>query len=532
MAEQFKVHCRIIDYVDVVDHKLAEIIRGVCADGSLGSLKGKPGITFLMPTDKNFLKRLHDLAYSDNVDDVDKANELINNLIIRNIYKNAGEWLAHRDDIANSLFPSQSLELEGVSGETVTFKSGAKATLDKGFKDGSPRKNLAVWKLTGEIPVTSDKVSPAKYIKLMRKKTGGYSPSSVESQSLRFRIMQQVESEYLAACKGNSASWWGTGSSPSAVFNRYVASLADWMNTNGYSDLVRDLIIPQLSFDVIDFYAIVEPHRASGNYLLSDDIIRGWFGSKHSGVMTQDQIQKLLNTRSDAMVFSNRKCIIMCSKKLQAEFDACVNSNKMRQCAEQVGKYYDILDAENRIGDATKVYPAALADFYRENPGLKQTQDELRYVSVAMTHKIEQSCDCGLFNELSNLIGECLHASSKADRMANLKLLNGPALRFHVDPRDRVRDIKAFVCSAMFMYIPLTEEEIREESSKKRPSIDGIVLPDVRANIYAKYTFDLGDEPRSYSGSCELTVASIERMNLDELSDEVKSALRARFSEM
>ncbi len=529
MAEQFKVHCRIIDYLDTVNPKLAAIIRGVCAEGSLGSLKGKPGITFLMPTDKDFLKKLHDLAYSDNVDDVDMANELINNLIVRNIYKNAGDWLAHRDDIANSLFPSQSLELDTVTGETVVFKSGAKATPDKSFKDGSPRKNLAVWKLTGEIPVTTDRISPAKYIKLMRKKTGGYYPSSAESQTLRFRIMQQVESEYLAACKGHAASWWGSGAGPSSVYNRYVASLADWMNLNGYSDLVRNLIVPQLSFDIIDFYAIVEPHRASGNYLLSDDIIRGWFGAKHAGVISKEQIQQLLASKdSAAKVFADRKCIIACSKRLQAEFDACVNSNKMRQCAEQVGKYYDILDAENRIGDAAGVFPQQLADFYRENPGLKQTTDELRYVSIAMTHKVEQSCDCGMFNELSNLIGECLHASNKTERMANLKLLNGPALRFHVAPRDRVRDIEAFVKSAMFMYIPLTEAEIREESAKKRPSVDGIALPDVRGNIYAKYTFDQ-DASAGFTGGCELTVASIERMNLDELSDDVKEALRAKM---
>jgi len=526
MADQFKVHCRIIDYVEIANKELATIIKGVCADGSLGSLKGKPGITFLMPVDKNFLKKLHDLAYSANVDDVDKANELINNLIVRDILRTPGDWMTHRDDIPNSLFPSQKLDVDSVSGETVVFKSGAKAVVDKGFKDGSHRKNLAVWKLTGEIPVTDDKPSEGKYIKLARKngKSGGYTPSTVESQSLRFKIMQQVESEYYAAaCNRANGSWWSAESHPSSVYNRYVASLIDWMLANGHADLVRDVIVPQLSFDIIDFYAIFEPHRGSGNYLLSDSIINGWYGSKHAGVVSKEQLQQLLNAKSDAIVYSNRKCIIACTKKLQAEFEACANSNKMRACAEQVAKYYDILDAENRIGDALKVFPQPLADFYRENPGLKQTQDELRYVSIGMTHKFEQSCNTGLFHELSNLIGECLHAHNKAERMANLQLLNSTALRFHVAPQDRVRDIKAFVKSAMFMYIPLNENEIKEESSKKRPQVDGIALPDVRGNIYAKYTFELPST--GYSGACELTVGSIQRMNFNELSDDVKEAL-------
>lgn len=522
MADQFKVHCRIIDYVGTTNPKLADIIKGVCADGSLNSSKGKLGVTFLMPMDKDFLKKLHDLAYSANVDDVDKANELINNLIIRDIFRTPGDWMTHRDDIPNSLFPSQKIEVESVSGDSIVFKSGAKATIDKGFKDGSQRKNLAVWKLVGEIPVTDDKPSDGKYTKQARKKTGGYTPSSTESQTLRYKIMQQVESEYVAACGGGSG-WWGKTSQPSAIYNRYVASLIDWMQSNGYSDLVRDLVVPQLSFDIIDFYVLVEPHRGSGNYLLNDNIISGWFGSQHVGIVTKDQIQKLLNAQSPAKVYSDRKCIILCTKKLQAEFVACANSNKMRQCAEQVGKYYDILDAENRIGEASGVYPAPLADFYRENPGLKQTQDELRYVAIAMTHKFELSCDKGLFNELSNLIGECLHAHNKAERLANLKLLNGPSLRYHVAPQDRVRDIESFVKSAMFMYIPLNEAEIAEESSKKRPQVDGIPLPDVRGNIYAKYTFD--NVNAGYSGACELTVGSIQRMNFNDLSDDIKAAL-------
>lgn len=528
MADQFKVHCRIIDYITVKNRELAEIIRGVCADGSLGSLKGKPGVTFLMPTDKAFLKKLSELAYSANVDDVEKANELINNLIVRDIMRTPGDWMNHHDDIPNSLFPSQKLAVDSVAGDAIVFKSGAKAVVDKDFKDGSHRKNLAVWKLTGEIPVTVDKLSEGKYIKLAKKnaKTGGYTPSTVESQSLRFKIMQQVEAEYFAAVcsqSGNFLSSWWSKNNPCSIYNRNVASLMDWMIANGHGDLVRDLIVPQLSFDIIDFYAIFEPHRGSGNYLLNDSIISGWYGSKHNAVVSCAQVQQLLSANSDATVYADRKCIIMCTKRLQAEFDACVNSNKMRQCADLVTKYYDILDTENRIGSANKVFPQPLADYYAANPGLKQTLDELRYVSIGMTHKFEQSCNVGLFHELTNLIGECLHAHTKAERMSNLQLLNSNALKFHVAPQDRVRDIKAFVKSAMFMYIPLSEKEIAEESSKKRPQVDGIALPDVRGNIYAKYTFESGSN--GYTGACELTVASIQRMKFEDLSDEVKAAL-------
>ena len=99
---KFKVHCKIIDYVEQQDPELAQIIRAVCADGALTSLKGKPGITFLMPLDKAFREKLLKLATSDNYEDVDKANDMINALIIRDIFRSPADWMAHKDDIPNS----------------------------------------------------------------------------------------------------------------------------------------------------------------------------------------------------------------------------------------------------------------------------------------------------------------------------------------------------------------------------------------------------------------------------------------------
>src|SRR5277367_4332191 len=107
MSNKFKTYCRIIDYLTVADPDLAELIRGTCTEMSLTSLKGKPGITFLAPQDKKYREEIAKLAYSEDVNDAMKAADMINALIIKDKLKTPQQWQAHRDDLPNSIHPSQ-----------------------------------------------------------------------------------------------------------------------------------------------------------------------------------------------------------------------------------------------------------------------------------------------------------------------------------------------------------------------------------------------------------------------------------------
>lgn len=531
--QEFKTHCRIIDYVEQADPELARIMHGVCVDQSLG-VKGKPGVTFLMPQDKDFIKKLSALAYSANVDDSEKANDMINNLIIKDVFKTPGEWVAHKDDIPNALFPSQSIEVDSVSGDTVIFKSGAKATIDKNFRDASKRKNLAIWKLTGEIPVTTDRPSNGKYIKAARAaKTGGYAPGLVESQNLRFQISRHVEREYiLAACNYRNGSWFKNQPVPACVYNKYVASLVNWMMNNGHSELVREVIVPQISFDILDFYVFVEPHRRTGSPLLASDIISGWWSAyQNNNAPVADicaLVQSMLKAggRSNAMIYTDRKCLAKCINSVREEIMNAAQS-KPRLAPVQIEAVYNILDSENRIKDARGVYPDALAAYYRENAGLKLLQDELRYLVIAKAKEFENTCDMGAFHEMSNLIAEAMAACNKDERAKCLSLLHAGIIKFMIAPNDRVDEIKTFVYSCMFLYMPCTEEERRAESTHKRPQVNGIPVPNVREWIYSRYTIDIPSDAKT--GGCELTVSSIERMDFESLSDEIKEALKRKL---
>src|ERR1700743_1507318 len=100
-GKQFKTYCKIMDYIDAVDPELATLARGLCVDLSLNSFRRKPGITFLMPQDKSFRAKLEKLAYSDNIMEATKATEMLNALVIQDVFKTPAEWKTR--EVSNSL---------------------------------------------------------------------------------------------------------------------------------------------------------------------------------------------------------------------------------------------------------------------------------------------------------------------------------------------------------------------------------------------------------------------------------------------
>lgn len=529
--KQFKTHCRIIDYIESTDADLAQVIRGVCADGSLGSTKGRPGTTFLMPQDKAFIKKISDLAFSSDVDDADKANDMINALIIRDVFKTPGEWMAHKDDIPNALYPSQHVEVESATATEIIFKSGARATLDKNFKDASRRKNLAVWKLTGEIPVTKDKNATNKYTRQAKGKTGGYAASTVESQNLRFQICKQVEQEFAAAAMQKKGAWINYGRAAVGVYHVYTQSLINWMLNNGHGELVRDRVIPIISLDVVDFYFLVEPHKTGTNMLLSDAIIKGWWDNKNSAEKQKyvfNHVGMLQNKTSanGALVYANRAKIVAEINLARKKVTGIIES-KPRAGPEMIEKIYKELEANNSIGAASPIYPADLAAFYNQEAGLKLVQDELRYLSFAIFQKLDSNFDLGLFHEVTNMIGECLHAGNPDDRSRCLRLLNTKTIKYLIAPTEKIQEIHMFVECGMFLYIPLTIAEI-EASGVKRPTVGNIVVPDMRDWLYKMYTNDINDG--AFTGASEHSfIESLKALDVDDLSPEDLAALKQKL---
>jgi hypothetical protein len=490
-TKKFKTYCRIIDYVDAVDSELAELIRGTCVDLTLGSTKGKPGITFLMPQDKALRKKLADLAYSDQVEDANKASDMFNAMIFRDVFKSPSDWMAKKDDIPNCLLPSQHVELDSVSGKEVVFKSGARAVIDDGFKDASRKTNLAVWKLvSGEIPVTTDKPSKLKYAKMNKGKTGGYDVSAQMSSSERYKIATAIENAYVLHQLQK-----GTGIDVSSrdIYFEYTMSLINYIiNVRKDTAVMYEKVLPLISLDKLDFYLLVEPHKYGGNYLLDDGLIQEWWLQKgahpHNPKDVRLQIEELLKSGTGALVYTNRDQLLGKIADIRCQLAQYIDG-RPRNCVDEIAKVYEQLEKSNSIGGLGPVFPAQLAAHYQNEPGLKMIQDELRYLTYGAFKSLESEpmFDQGRFHEITNMIGDCLFAATEDERAKQQKLLNKNSIKYLISPTEKIGEIRVFLYSTMFMYIPLTESEamnLKQKHSIRRPDPQNIVVFNIAKDLF------------------------------------------------
>jgi hypothetical protein len=460
---------------------------------------------------------------------------MINNLIIKDIFNTPGEWMAHKDDIPNSLYPSQHIEIDSVTPTEVIFKSGARATLDKDFtpaKDKfnpAKRRNLAVWRLTGkEIPITKDKPSSGKYKDHFKQqgKSGGYIPVKDQIEGLRFLIRSEVENKYFAACSIRNKS-------ARRVYCKYSLSLIDWMMNNGHNKLVYD-ILPILSFDAVDFYFLLEPDRVVGNMLIPNDIINGWWESKtYESVDTNGIIKRLQDIlrsgKDQSAVYKNRAGLIKeinnISKNIYLK-----TASKPRTLPDAIAAEYDNLENNNKIGQISNVYPDYLANFYRENKGLKMLHDEMRYYCCASFSNIERYCHIGDFHAFSNFMAECTHAGTGEERKNILRLLNAKIIKYQIEPEARVKELQTFLCSGLFLYILLTEEETKSLGQMKRPN-QSIEVPDFRGIVYNMHT--LNTHAKTGAGeNHKMTAEDVRKMNFEDLPEDVLEELRKKLAEV
>lgn len=524
-GKQFKTYCKIIDYVDSVDADLAALLRGTCADMPLNSFKGKPGITFLMPQDKAFRAKLEKLAYSDKTEEASKAGDMLNACIIRDVFKTAAEWKSR--EVANSLYPSQVVEVDSVSAKEVTFKSGAKAVLDEGFKDSSRRSNIAVWKLvSGEIPVTTDK--PAQSRMRPKGKVGAYDAGVLHSQSERFKIALAVENAY-ALCRLQHHT---SGTPQKCAYLDHTLSLINFiMHVRNDTATLYEKILPLISLDKIDFYLLVEPHKMNGPHLLDDALIHEWWSQKHNHTFccakVIEEINVLLTGGSGALVYTDRNACLDKIADLRQKLSQMAEA-RPRNCVDEIAKHYAELESNNSIEGLAGIYPAPLAQYYASEPGLKMIQDELRYLTYGAFKRLESSFDFGAFNELTNMIGECLHAAAPDDRSRQHKLLNKNTIKYMISPAENVQEIKTFMYSTMFMYIPLTCDEaanLKFKHSIRRPDPSSIVVFNIAKDLYIQHNRVIN--PKMPAADL---IAALRELKLETLDPALRVEIQKKFS--
>lgn len=529
-AKEFKTFCRIIDYVHSANPDLGAIMVGVCSDLPLNSLKGKPGITFLMPQDKAFLDTLEKLAYSDKTEEANKAGEMLNALIIRDYIRSPAEWKSR--EISNSLYPAQVVEVESTTAKEVVFKSGAKAVLDEKFRDASRRQNLAVWKLTGSIPVTTDKLAKPPQRK-PQGKTGAYQPDAVHAQRLRFKIGIIVENEYAAACAHSHAV--GRNGATTDVYQEYSLSLVDFiLHERKDRALALERVIPMIGFDKMDFYFLVEPHKNGGEYLLDDNLINEWWSWKRDhkcsiSSVTRD-INSILNDASGTgLIYTDRSKVLEAIARARASVAAAIDG-RPRQAVDDLAKVYTELESSNTISGVGPIYPTGVAHYYASEPGLKMMHDELRYRAFGAFAKLEAELfDVFSYHHLVNLIGECLHAGT-SERDGQRKLLSRATVRSMISPTELIDEIKVFLYSTMFLQIPLTPtdaDQLKQKYTTSRPDPANMRVYNIAKLNFTRHARILTHDALRVGHDLTAALRSIDPATLDP---HVRAELLAKLS--
>lgn len=440
----FKTYCRIIDYLDAKDSDLAQLVRGTCTDMTLGSTKGKAGITFLIP-DEDYRKKIAKFAYASDPAEATRACDMVNALILRDVFKSGADFMAKRNNIPNSLYPSQHVGVKDVKGNTVTFESGAVATLDAGFKDSSKKQNLAVWHLKGEIPVTTDK--PAKIERVQNRsvkgssKRGGYDQSAANdlSKNLRWKIAVTVENEYGLALMQRQL-----GGKMQDPFVRCAMSLVEYLHEKNPELLEQAL--PLLSASKADFYFLIEPHRDGPDYLINGEYIADWWKSRatHTAGSGCAIISKLAAEKGPAAgkVPAYLGDIDRRRKEL---LKGC--ETRPRDCVSQVEAAYVAHCGGQEAGE------------------LKLLQDELRFLIHCSFSELEAepAYDSGKLGQIVNMIGEYMNkmAGTSEERKSGRKVFNAAALKFAIAPAEKIEVIKCFINSNYFLFTPLSESDAR-----------------------------------------------------------------------
>lgn len=508
-TKKIKTYKSIVEYLEKNDPVIATLLKDTCADYSL-NIKGKQGITFLVPKDASFRAKLNDLAYSDNTDDVNKACDMLNALIIPDILKSTIDWMNKRDDIPNSL--RQAIEVDGISGRDIKLKNNARVSLEPKFVDGSKKQNLSIWNLSGgEIP-TDGKPSQFKYAqktKGKKTKSGGVSVSNNNPISgLRKQIAIEVENAYMfdriGRTMGGSRKYSGDSSHSSEkkerdIYLEYTLNLINFIvNVKGDLALFYGRILPLVSFQKVDFYNFIEPHKNCGQYIVPDYVINEWYSVKNSHNFN---MQKIIDQIGEHLTIAGKTEQVKCYSDRMAILTA-IDSSRMkimqssqtrpREIVDHIGKVYDDLSTNNRIDGLTNIYPPDLANIYASEKGLKLMQDELRFLTFLMFETLENSgyFERSRFEEIIGMISDYMYSQSSEDRERVLKLLNKNTIKYLISPTEKVNEIRIFVNSTYFLYIPLSPNEIANFPHKHtvvRPDPNNLTIYNINKAVFLKH---------------------------------------------
>lgn len=546
-----KFPCNILRYIEKNrdDKEFIDLIDDKCMRGMFKPRgRNKFGVTLLYPVSgSSYREKLFTNAYSDKIDDHEESRKMLNRIVLRDKFKSIDEWKRKQDDVPN--MANKHTPIDKITDSAVYFKGGGYATLDTNFRDESQHKNLAVWNLHGDLP-ESTKDATFKHIREQKQKfskrkkptrapisrskalkTGSYEITPSMSQSLRLKIAIAVENAYvLNKLSGEKRD----------AFCEYTLNFANYMMIN-HKEIFFQRVLPLISFDKIDFYFLIEPHKYTDDHLIDEEIIQNWWSNKdlHSFDMdtVKKQIQHCLDNPIDScknvMIYNNRTKLIDEIDKLRADITELFTNGNFPPALDAVSKHYTSLETSNKIGDCENVLPSDLFEYYQHEEGLKLIQDELRYLAYLEFKELEKPKQFNInrYNYLLNIIGEFLFADSIEERAKQSKLLNKKIIRYSIQPKEKIENATIFINSTMFLQIPLTEND-----AKNYPILNSTSRPNLNEDDDELKVFNIAlNQFNSHNRLLQIKkngldiIELLKSMNINKLDPSVKDELKKKL---
>lgn len=374
MSKSLHVFCNILQYIKLTEPSLAVILDDLCL-GSALKPRGGRGITFLMPT-KSSIQTLEKLASSENVEEYDKAINLLKAHILTDDFKAAADFSDDSKAVVNKLGNMVDVD---VKGGKVTL-AGSALTAEPKFKT-SPSNKLAVWRIDGVPPVEGEKFSKDAAAKKKKvKKTGGL--EYFGDEGIRMGLARKMEQEFLSCFKPNV---------PPSKYDPYasvIVNLAYYLDSKYPDGPMRDRLTGMLlrlhPFPIVSFHDWIEPYAkvASDDAMISDEDLAEWWHNAGSQVSASyGQYESLAAKLIPASAYPSGSA----PSAAQIENELSYVKTKLlnrgeKTVAEGFKKAYELLGRDGKINNL-QVLSKGLAAFHPKlTPEYLMFSDERAYM--------------------------------------------------------------------------------------------------------------------------------------------------------
>lgn len=532
----------IIDYLERVDDTLYDVIHTLCLDYKL-SAEGKPGVTFLLPTDPEFRKELARLVSTENPEDDKKATQYISSLIIYDAIKSPSEF-RKMEEIVNDLKQVVEVDQRGTSASEVVFKSGAKATLDTRFRENCRRDDLYVYLLTGgRLPLDA----PAAKSRQPRKRAGKEkkpetNPEPKNVNSLRFSLGGEVENAYIYR-KMNEGPQSDEYRDTVLSFLSFLFKYRDRKVAN---EILYDRVLPLVSRQwPADFYLIFETRTIAPDYLVPEIILEEWLETRRNGKKTVNhrdtltQLNKLLDaTNRPQAVYAQRINLLTAIDDVRRDLEELPYRDLIDRCRAEYQKFVE----KNAVGSVTNVLPQPLLELYQRDKDLRLLEDEFRqYMLLEFMHleRLRPNELMLAYDELMEKIGDYLNNyvdKAYVPAVNRLRVFNAEMARC-ANSEVRRHLAMEFLQSSNFMHVPLTptdcsnEQFPHEEYTLNRPSQDNNQYWNIEL-LMMKRLDRLYAPKANDSSNDDVEARAIEKLmrkHGDRLGEDIKKTLTAEL---